>query len=116
MFRNLFGRGNASTIKQINVRELYQLLAGEQPIQLIDVRSNEEYNHDGHVSDSKLIPLPVLAQRIEELDRNTPVVLICRSGNRSQVAADLLARQGFTDLTNVQGGMIAWKQAGFPAT
>jgi rhodanese-related sulfurtransferase len=55
------------------------------------------------------------AQRRErELPTDRPSVCICRSGNRSTAAYDLLARQGFTQLRNVQGGLIAWAQAGYP--
>ena len=81
---------------------------------LIDVRSPEEFQFDGHVAGARLIPLPALAQRLGEIAQDVPIALICRSGNRSQVAADLLIRQGYADVSNVQGGMIAWRRAGLP--
>lgn len=115
MFQRLFGRGAASPVTQMTVADLQQKLAAREPLQLIDVRSAEEYQHDGHIAGAKLIPLPALAQRLGEIARDTPVALICRSGNRSQVAADLLAGQGYTNVSNVQGGMTAWRRAGFPA-
>ena len=116
MFSKLFGRQTAApAIGQMTVTELQRTLAAKEPLQLIDVRSAEEYQHDGHVSGAKLLPLPALSGRMEEISRDTPVALICRSGNRSQVAAELLARQGYTNVSNVQGGMIAWSRAGFPA-
>lgn len=115
MFQRLFGREAAPAVAQITVADLKQKLAAREPLQLIDVRSAEEYQHDGHVAGAKLIPLPALAQRLDEIGRDTPVALICRSGNRSQVAAELLARQGFSGVSNVQGGMIAWQRAGYPA-
>jgi rhodanese-related sulfurtransferase len=115
MFQKLFGRGAASAVAQLSVADLKQKLAAKEPLQLIDVRSAEEYQHDGHIAGAKLIPLPALAQRTDEIARDTPVALICRSGNRSQVAADLLARAGYTAVSNVQGGMIAWRKAGYPA-
>lgn len=83
-------------------------------MQLIDVRSPEEYQHDKHVAGAKLIPLPALSHRLDEISRDTPIAIICRSGNRSQVAADMLTKQGFTNVSNVRGGMIAWRQAGYP--
>jgi rhodanese-related sulfurtransferase len=115
MFQKIFGRGAAPVVAQMAVAELRQQLAARAPLQLIDVRSAEEYQHDGHIAGAKLIPLPALAQRMDEIARDTPVALICRSGNRSQVAAELLARAGYTQLANVQGGMIAWRRAGYPA-
>lgn len=115
MFQKLFGRGAASAVTQMTVADLKGMLAAKESLQLIDVRSAEEYKHDGHIAGAKLIPLPVLAQRLGEISRDTPVAVICRSGNRSQVAADLLAQHGYTSVRNVQGGMTAWQRAGYPA-
>ncbi|HWQ14876.1 MAG TPA: rhodanese-like domain-containing protein [Roseiflexaceae bacterium] len=116
MFQRIFGGGGAAaTVAQMTVADLRQRLAAREPLQLIDVRSAEEYQHDGHIAGARLIPLPALAQRLGEIARDTPVALICRSGNRSQVAAELLARAGYTAVSNVQGGMIAWRRAGYPA-
>jgi rhodanese-related sulfurtransferase len=115
MFQRLFGTTVSPSVTQMKVAELQRRLAAREPLQLIDVRSAEEYQHDGHVAGAKLIPLPALAHRMGEIARDTPVAIICRSGNRSQTAADLLVRAGYTDVSNVQGGMIAWKSAGFPA-
>jgi rhodanese-related sulfurtransferase len=99
----------------MTVAELQRKLTAREPLQLIDVRSPEEYQHDGHIVGARLIPLPALAQRLEEIGRDTPVALVCRSGNRSQAAAELMARAGFTQLSNVQGGMNAWRRAGYHA-
>jgi rhodanese-related sulfurtransferase len=115
MFQKHFGRGPASAVAQLTVADLQRKLAAKESLQLIDVRSAEEYQHDGHIAGAKLIPLPALAQRLAEIARDKPVVVICRSGNRSRAAADVLAGHGFTDISNVQGGMMAWRQAGFPA-
>lgn len=116
MLNRIFGHGAAGApaahVTQMTVADLQGRLATRAPIQLIDVRSPEEFQFDGHVAGARLIPLPALARRLGEIDRDVPVALICRSGNRSQVAADLLARQGYPDVSNVQGGMIAWRRAG----
>ena len=118
MLQHLFGGGQAAqaagSIAQLTVADLQRKLAAREPIQLIDVRSPEEFQLDGHIAGARLIPLPALALRLAEIARDVPVALICRSGNRSQVAADLLARQGYADVSNVQGGMIAWRRAGLP--
>ena len=103
----------AASVAQISVADLKAQLDRGESMLLLDVRSAEEYANDGHVAGSTLIPLPELANRLRELPADTPIVCICRSGNRSATACDLLARQGFTKLSNVQGGMIAWAKAGF---
>lgn len=93
--------------------DLKAQLDHKETLLLLDVRSAEEYTHDGHVAGSTLIPLPELARRVRELPTDRTIVCICRSGNRSTTACNLLARQGFTQLRSVQGGMIAWGQAGY---
>jgi rhodanese-related sulfurtransferase len=113
MFQKLFGRGSASAVKQLSVAELQTKIAAKEPLQIVDVRSADEYRNDGHIAGAKLIPLPMLAQRLGEISRDLPVALVCRSGGRSQAAADLLAREGFTSVINVQGGMMAWRGAGY---
>jgi rhodanese-related sulfurtransferase len=116
MLQKLFGFGqqSAAPVTQMKVADLKEQLAVRKSLQLIDVRSAEEYQYEGHVAGARLIPLPALAQRLDEISRDTPVALICRSGNRSQVAAEMLVRAGFTSVSNVQGGMLAWRQAGYP--
>jgi len=58
------------------------------------------------------IPLPELAKRYQEIPKDQPVVIICRSGNRSSQACHFLANQGYQQVLNLQGGMIAVKQHG----
>lgn len=122
MFRSLFGTrpatvttpGATGPVKQMNARELQaQLDDGQEPL-LVDVRTPQEYAHDGHIAGSRLLPLQVLMQRSDELPKDRPIVCVCRSGNRSQVACEQLATLGYTDLTNLAGGMIGWKSAGLP--
>lgn len=117
MFRNLFRPANesqAAPIGTINVQQLKAQLDAHATMTVIDVRQPEEYAHDGHVAGTRLLPLPVLAHRLNELEKDAPIVCICRSGNRSQVACELLQRHGFTNVTNVSGGMMAWQRAGLP--
>jgi len=104
--------------KKMNVNELYPrwLVANEKgsPITLIDVRSPEEYQA-GHVPGAKLVPLNTLMAQLSAFPEQGDVFLICRSGARSAQAADYLARQcGRTNLINIEGGTMAWMQAGYP--
>ena len=82
-------------------------------VQIVDVR--EQYEFDaGRIDGAIHIPLnPLMGGAGDEfLDKGRPVVVVCRSGNRSQVAAEVLIQQGYADISNVQGGMIAWRRAG----
>lgn len=115
MFRSLFGRGSAArSYTNEGVAEVKKRMDDGEQLLLLDVRSADEYAHDGHIPGSRLIPLPVLSQRAAELPRDRAIVVVCRSGNRSQVACDVLAKLGFDNLTNLSGGMIAWQRAGLP--
>ena len=82
---------------------------------LIDVREQDEYNTI-HVADSTLIPLGELPNRLGEISqhKDKPLIAICRSGKRSAQAVKLLHEKGFTQATSVEGGLIAWEQAGLP--
>ncbi|NNE72889.1 MAG: rhodanese-like domain-containing protein [Acidimicrobiales bacterium] len=74
--------------------------------QLIDVREPHELAR-GTLPGAINIPLDSLAGRLGELDKNRRVVLLCRSGGRSGIAAELLTASGFTDVVNLTGGMLA---------
>lgn len=99
----------------LTVAELKQRLDDRVPLHVIDVRSAAEFAHDGRIAAARLLPLPVLAERMGELPRDVPIVCVCRSGQRSGLAAEMLARHGFTNALNLTGGMQAWARAGLPA-
>jgi len=104
--------------ESMNVNQLYPrwLVAREKgaPFALIDVRSPEEYQA-GHVPGAKLTPLNTLMAKVSEFPEQGDVFLICHSGGRSAQAADYLARQcGRSNLININGGTMAWMQAGYP--
>jgi rhodanese-related sulfurtransferase len=79
---------------------------------LLDVREHGEWDA-GHVPGAVHIPLGELGARYTELDRDRPLYVICRSGNRSAHAARALAGAGW-DARNVADGMIGWHAAGLP--
>ncbi len=81
---------------------------------LLDVREDEEWDA-GHAPGAVHIPLGDLGARYTELDRDRPLYVICRSGNRSARAAHALAEAGW-DASNVADGMIGWQTAGLPMT
>ena len=84
--------------------------AGE--IQLVDVREQFEYDA-GHVPGSVHIPMNGFAARVGEVDRDTPVAVICLMGARSAMVSDYLNREGF-DAFNVNGGFARWFQERLP--
>ena len=79
---------------------------------LIDVRTPQEYS-SGHIAGAVNIPLQELSSRQSELPQDTPLILYCRSGNRSGQAANLLEDAGYSSIYNL-GGTIQWTGAGYP--
>jgi len=80
---------------------------------LLDVRTPEEWN-EMHVEGAVLIPLDELPNRLAEVPKDEPVMVICRSGNRSQAGRDILKNAGFQQVTSVAGGINQWNGAGYP--
>ncbi len=81
---------------------------------LLDVRTDGEFS-GGKIKGAKNIPINQLGSRIGELEkyRGKPILVNCLSGARSRSACSLLTRSGFSDVTNLSGGVMAWKGAGF---
>ncbi len=86
----------------------------ERPdVVIIDVREPYEYQ-EAHVPGVTLIPMNTVPQRLDEIPRDKTVVIMCRSGNRSSRVVSFLREQGFTNVHNMEGGILAWSQAGYP--
>ncbi len=84
---------------------------------VLDVREENEYKQ-GHLANAVHIPLGQLGKRLHELEkfRDQTLVAYCRTGNRSNSAASLLRKQGFTSVFNLAGGIVAWQNANLPVT
>jgi rhodanese-related sulfurtransferase len=80
---------------------------------MLDVREPQEWE-EVHIPDATLIPLGQLQARLDEIPRDQEVVVVCRSGNRSAEARNILRRAGFEQVTSMAGGMIDWQAQGFP--
>lgn len=102
-------------VEQVNSVDVAALLA--DGALFVDVREINEVEVLAYELPGVLnLPLSVLSDRLAELPQDRPVVLACRSGNRSGKAAALLAENGFTQLYNLTGGIIAWETAGLPVS
>ncbi len=99
---------NMSSKKSITVQELKQWRDEGIKHQLIDVRDLHEVTHENiggeHISMNEVL------ERKDEIKKDLPVVMMCRSGGRSGAVIDVLSREGFNNLINLQGGIIAWTQ------
>lgn len=104
-------------IKSMNVEEFFAVAVKEK-VFFIDVRERDEYN-EVHAKGAQSFPLSGLDPQkiLEEIgaDKKDPLYLICRSGKRSMTAAQQFAALGCTNLTNIEGGTLAWIDANLPA-
>ena len=104
-----------SRLSQISVHQLKEMLERETELQVLDVRTEREWN-DGHISNALHIPGNQISDHHSQLDKRRSIAIICGSGYRSSVAGSILQRHGFSLLYNVNGGMGAWKSAHYPET
>jgi len=97
--------------RQIGSQEARELL-NEYDALLIDVREPHEYAA-GRIPDSQHIPLRQIVHRVEDLKRHggRPIIISCRSGNRSEMACRFLRESGVENVYNLSGGVIAWLRA-----
>lgn len=82
---------------------------------VIDVREPAELTSElKPIVNAENVPLATVTSQAQSWDRDAPLLVVCRSGGRSKRAADALVGMGFTDVTNLTGGMLAWAAAGLP--
>lgn len=104
--------GARSRIPQIEPKALAGMRGDDVPV-VIDVRNDAEWA-DGHLPSAVHIPLGRLTERLNELPKGQPLVTQCAAGGRSAIAASLLQRAGFKEVSNLVGGYNAWTAAGLP--
>jgi rhodanese-related sulfurtransferase len=99
--------------QSIDSAELHRRLERGAAPRLIDVRNAGEVSR-GTIDGALHIELSTLPSRLDELDPEAPVVLICHSGARSGQACAYLAQRGFSRACNLAGGIAGWVSAGLP--
>lgn len=95
---------------EIDVDQLAK--AHEERASVVDVREPSEF-HGGHVPGAVLMPMGQLASRLDEIESDRPVYVVCATGNRSAAMTDLLVSRGY-DAYSVAGGTAAWGRSGRP--
>ena len=112
LIASLGGEGSSDTGKLpafVSVEEAHQMY--EEGTFVLDVRTPEEWN-EFHAPNTTLVPLDELASRVDELPKDQPIVVVCRSGNRSQTGRDILLQAGF-NATSMNGGLNEWRAKGY---
>ena len=109
--RSLMGGG----VPSVTVQEAAEMSGNDVGALIIDVREPNEYAQI-RARGAVLLPLGRLSGRMQDLPRDRELLLMCRTGGRSHNATRYLAANGFENVTNVSGGIVAWYQAGLPTT
>ena len=106
------GLNSDTLINQVNSDELLEFIEINNAV-LVDVRTHDEYN-GGYIENSLNIDYLSIDfnKNVEKLDKNTPIVLYCRSGKRSSKSANILSKLGFKEIYNLNGGILDWNEIG----
>src|SRR6266702_6094317 len=106
-YEQFCGVRDEGAIPGISPQELKRRMDAGEPFELIDVREPFEYEI-ARIDGAKLIPLGEIAERLDELEREQPIIAHCHSGTRSAQAVQLLQQRGFAKVYNLEGGIDAW--------
>lgn len=109
MFRNASAPPSVPTFLPAEAHDLVRSGRGL----LIDVRERSEHA-DARIPGARLVPLGELPDRVRELPRDRTLILQCHSGNRSRSATQFLLESGFTNVANLEGGIVRWAREGRP--
>lgn len=105
----IWGLSNHNGMKELTVEELKSKIDNGEDFQLIDVR--EEFEYEVSNLNGVNIPLADVVLEMDKISRDKPVVVHCRSGKRSAQAIFLLEQEGYDNLYNLKGGILAWRDA-----
>lgn len=105
--------GNKGEIEMISPIDVYEAVYGEDSLQLVDVRTQDEYEVS-HLKNAQNICVTSndFKKKVATLDKEKPVYVYCKKGGRSAQAASILKEMGFTKVYDLQGGITSWEQEG----
>ncbi len=117
----LSGGGSSPTAAAVDINQLPSVISVEDAYQfyqsgeafVLDVREQSEWD-EYHAPNTTLIPLGELPNRVNEVPKDRPIIVVCRSGNRSDAGRDALLDAGFTNVTSMDGGLSTWRSLGYP--
>ncbi len=107
-----FSRRPAVSVGTVDVSEAFA--RSKRGAKLVDVRSAREFAHGGHAKGARSLPPERIKSDVTGLRREDEILVICLSGHRSPRQAKKLAGMGFTNVSHVHGGLMAWRKAGLP--
>jgi rhodanese-related sulfurtransferase len=103
----------AAVARNIAPADAFALVKARQNIYLLDVRTPQEYQQ-ARIAGAHLIPIDQVMQRVGELPQDRPILVYCAVGSRSAQVFNFLARRGYAEVYNLDGGISAWAAKGYP--
>ena len=104
---------NAAVARNLSSQEAYAMVGQRGDLFLLDVRTPGEYQQ-ARLDGARLIPIDQFVKRLAEVPKDRPVLVYCAVGSRSAQVVNYLARQGYSEIYNLSGGIYAWAQKGLP--
>ena len=103
----------SSNVEMVTAKQVYEAVYGEDSLQIVDVRTPEEYDVS-HLKNAQNICVTSddFKEQVAKLDKEKPVYVYCKKGGRSAKAATILKEMGFTEVYDLQGGMMSWEEEG----
>lgn len=103
----------AGQVKQVNAEQARKIIASQENLFLLDVRTPQEFA-EVRMKGAQLIPINDLVARIGEIPKARPILVYCAVGSRSSQVANYLARAGYDEVYNLNGGVWGWQLRGYP--
>lgn len=97
----------AASYQDISAEQLKSLMDTNKKLLVVDVREKDEYD-GGHIAGSLLLPTSEFQSRAGELPKDKTIVAVCATGSRSSQVAGYLVQQGYKEVYNLTGGVMAW--------
>ena len=104
---------NAPIVPTVDVQTAAERLAAPEPPLLVDVREPDEFGV-ARVDGAVLVPLSTFMLRYQQIPNDRPLIIMCAAGGRSATATAHLLANGWADVTNMAGGIMAWERSGLP--
>jgi rhodanese-related sulfurtransferase len=106
-------QGFAAIASNVGPEDAATMIKQRPEVYLLDVRTPQEYRQ-AHLADAQLIPIDQIERRLAEIPKGRPILVYCAVGSRSAQVFSYLARRGYPELYNLDGGIVAWMQRGYP--
>lgn len=105
----------SNSLPQSSAEDVKASLDNNEKVKILDVRTPEEYK-EGHIRDSVLLPVDEVKEKVEKVlpNKDQKIYVHCRSGMRSAKATKEMLTLGYSNVHNMQGGIVAWEKQGFP--